>query len=62
MARRVIWKKMADSGHVSRENFERLGVEFVLPRKLMDYLQADDLGLEVAAIMAHMPARGCQQW
>ena len=33
---------------------ERMGVEFVLPRELMNYVQADDLGLEVDAIMTHM--------
>ena len=50
--RRDIWKRLAESGNTSRENIERLGVEFGLPRVLMDYVQADNLGLEVDAIMA----------
>ena len=54
LARREIWKKLAHSGNVSRERIQRLGEEFLLPRVLMDYVQADDLGLEVDAIMAHM--------
>ena len=54
LARREIWKRLANSGNISRENFERLGEEFVLPRKLMDYVQGDDLGLEVDAFMEHM--------
>ena len=62
LARREVWRSLANSHNVSRDDFERLGVEFVLPRKLMGYLHADDLGLEVDTIMAHMPARGCQQW
>merc|ERR1719499_2670886 len=52
LARREIWKRLANSGNTSRENIERLGVESGLPRELMAYVQADDLGLEVDAIMA----------
>ena len=59
LVRREIWKRLAESGNTSRENIERLGVNFVLPRKLMGYLQADNLGLEVDTIMAHMPAKRC---
>ena len=54
MARREIWRRFALLGNISRENILRLEVEFVLPRELMDYVQADDPGLEVDAIMLHM--------
>ena len=54
MARREIWRRLALLGNISRENIQRLEVEFVLPRELMDYVQADDPGLEVDAIMLHM--------
>ena len=54
MARREIWRRLALLGNISRENIQRLEVEFVLPRELMDYVQADDPGLEIDAIMLHM--------
>ena len=50
IARREIRRRLA----LSRENIRRLEVEFVLPRELIDYVQADDLGMEVDAIMVHM--------
>ena len=51
LARRQIWRRLANSGNISRESIQRLEVEFGLPRELMEYVQADDPGLEIDAIM-----------
>ena len=51
IARREIWRRLADSGNISRESIQRLEVEFGLPKELMEYVQADDPGLEIDAIM-----------
>merc|ERR1712117_178490 len=50
LARRLIWRRLADSGNISRESIQRLE-EFGLSRELMEYVQADDPGLEIDAIM-----------